>query len=138
MFSDLYRDSLPHYSLRDSEDKIMIFKVKINLNEKNWTISSNHSAEKHLKQLCIQVLLFFTSSLLIHCWHLLGKLYRDYYYCRGGIDFLLQELHFFSFPFHQRAPSPPPFTQKRGYTGQNDHLVRGLTGGPGNLNCWRP
>lgn len=43
-------------------------------------------------QLCI-------NSLLV----MLGKLYRDYYYCRGGINFLLQELHFFSFHFHQRV-----------------------------------
>lgn len=89
---------------------------------------------KDLKQLYIPVFLFFTSSVLIHCWYLLGKLYRDYYDWRGGINFLLQELHFRSFHFHQRVPNPPPFTQKRGCTGQDDHLVTGQISGPGILN----
>lgn len=65
-----------------------------------WSIWNSYIFRS--KYSIIQIL-FFTSSVLIHCWWLLGKLYRDYYYCRGEINFLLQELHFFSFHFHQRV-----------------------------------
>ena len=40
-----------------------------------------------------------TSSVLLHCWHLLGKSYRDYYHCRGRINFLLSNCTFSAFTF---------------------------------------
>lgn len=42
---------------------------------------------------------FSTSSLLIYCWHLLGKPHRGYHHCRGRINFFPQNCTFSAFAF---------------------------------------